>query len=440
MLQVKKNTKTITLQSLYEMNIKTLWQALKNEHMSFWFLCFYFFFEYVHPQVLYPVIDILPWSQTFLILICVSIFSDNPRSRIWAKHPINKWLILFCFITLLSGIFAFDPSVSWKYKNVLLTWLIIHFMLINIINTEKRLFLFIIAYLLFSLKMAQFGAYTWAMRGFSFAGFGLVGSPGWFRNSGEFAIQMLIYGSLALSVVLSLKQYWGRYKKWILFIAAGTGYMAVMGASSRGAQIGLAAIVIRMMLTQKGGLKGLIIIVSLSAILYNILPDAQMKRFSEMGADDSSLQRFAYWEAGIETVKEHPFLGVGYYSWVDYMWNKFPEGIGVAKTIQVCHNIYIQAASEMGIPGLMVFLILIILTFRTLIQTRKLTKNSEDKFIYFLTYGLEAGLIGFLVAGNFVTVLFYPFFWIQMSMIVSVYMIADKKNREQMVGVDSIGK
>ena len=57
-----------------------------------------------------------------------------------------------------------------------------------------------------------------------------------------FAIQMLIYGSLSLSIVLALYQRWSRYLFGLLLMLAGMGYMAVMGASSRGAQIALLAL------------------------------------------------------------------------------------------------------------------------------------------------------------------------------------------------------
>ncbi|MDA3870158.1 MAG: hypothetical protein PF589_09505, partial [Gammaproteobacteria bacterium] len=48
----------------------------------------------------------------------------------------------------------------------------------------------------------------------------------------------------------------------------------------------------------------------------------------------------------------------------------------------------------------------------------------ENKLLFNLTYALDAGLIGYLVAGSFVTVLYYPFFWIQIAMIVMLNNVA----------------
>ena len=401
---------------------------MRQEHISLWMLCIYFFFEYVRPQSLYPVLDILPWGQLFLMLAVISAMLD--KSVHWVKSTQNKYFILFLFTVILSGIFAFKPSVSWEYRNVMFGWFLVYFLTITVVNTERRLILFLLAYMLFNLKMGQHGAITWAQRGFSFASFGLIGSPGWFRNSGEYAIQMLIFGSLAISFFISLKNYWGRYKKIIMFACAATGYMAVMGASSRGAQIALAAIGIWMFLKQRGGLKGFIGIIVLSIVLFQFLPEEQISRFSDMGNDKTSLQRLAYWEYGLEVFKSNLLIGIGYHNWITYLQVMVPEGLGPSAMIQEPHNIYVQAASELGIFGLVFLFLLIINAFFINSQTRKIAKYKNNTLFYNLTYGFDAGLIGFLVAGSFVTVLYYPFFWIQIGMIVALNLVSRNNNNK----------
>jgi hypothetical protein len=51
-----------------------------------------------------------------------------------------------------------------------------------------------------------------------------------------------------------------------------------------------------------------------------------------------------------------------------------------------------------------------------------LVQSKEDlKFLYFLAYGLDGALVGFMVSGFFVTVLYYPYFWINLAMTVSLH-------------------
>lgn len=411
-----KSDQQVNVKDIYALKIKALWKGFWQEHASFWFLCLYFFFEYVRPQSIYPAIDVIPWTMLVMSLTLVSAFTN--KSITWVSNPINKLLILFAVVIILSGIFAFNPSASWDYKEAMLGWLIVYFLAINIVNTEKQFALFIILYLLYNLKMAQFGARNWVQRGFSFADYGLTGTPGWFHNSGEYAIQMLIYGSLAIAFVISLRGSWGKTKKWVLYIAASLGYLAVMGASSRGSQLALAVISIWFLLKQKNGFKGVLVLSVLAIVLYSLLPEEQVERFRIIGEDRSSLQRLAYWKAGIEIIKEHPVLGVGYNNWGQYMWYKYPNGVGPGQTVQASHNIFIQGGTEMGLLGLFFFILLIIYAFMNNSRTRRMAKELDNKLFFNLSYGLDAGLIGYLVAGFFVTVLYYPFFWVQIAMIV----------------------
>jgi len=402
-------------------------------------LCFTFFFEYVRPQTIYPVIDILPYSQLFLLGTVISATFD--KTVTWVSHTQNKLFVMFLVLLVLSGIFAFDPKYSWEARNSMLGWVLFYFLTITIVNTEKRFFLFLLAYLLFSFKMAQNGAMTWALRGFSFASYGLVGAPGYFQNSGEFAIQMLIYGSLAIALVISLKPLWGKYKKWFKYIAAATGYMSVIGSSSRGSQLGLAVIAIWMLLRQKGGFKGLLAMLVIAGSLYLLLPDEQMARLSEMGDDKTSQLRLDYWNYALkEVIPDNLLIGVGYSNWMPYLYEHIPQGIGVYGQIQEVHNIYLQIAAEAGIFGFLVFLLMIVMSFVTSVRTRRIAQAFDNRLYYNLSYGLDAGMVGYLVAGTFVTVFYYPFFWIQIAMVVMLYNVVALKAAQESAVVAVPGK
>lgn len=416
------NKPEISIEQLYQLNPGDLWRALKAEHISLWMLCFYFFFEYVRLQTQYRSLEILPWAQIFLILTVLMAFMD--KSVVWVKNTMNVYMVVLTIIIVLSGVFAFYPKASLEGWKVFGGWFLIYFSMVNIVNTEKRLLLFFLAYCLFNLKMAQHGAIAWTARGFSFTGYGLVGAPGWFRNSGEFAIQMLIYGPLALSIVIALKDYWGKYKKILLFACAIAGFMSVMGASSRGAQIALLAIGCWWLIQMRLGLKALLLASLVGVIAFMLLPEAQLNRFSEMGEDNNSLQRLAYWKYAIdEVIPRFPVLGVGYFNWIPYVSFMVPDGMGPYQTVEVSHNIFIEAASELGLVGLVCYVSMIIYAFIMNRRTRKMANELDNKLHYMMAYGLDAGMVGYLVAGQFVTVFYYPFSWIQFAMIATLYSV-----------------
>jgi len=414
-----KNNHDIDIADLYAVKIGLLWCQLKKENLSFWFLCGYFLFEYVRPQSIYPALSIIPWAQLLLISsVCFAFFD---KSVTWVGSIENKLLNLFSIVLVLSCVMAFKPSASWAMINIYVSWVIVYYLVVNIVNTERRMLLFVLLYLLFSFKMAQHGAIVWASRGFSFANWGLIGAGGWFQNSGEYAIQMLIFTSLSVGLIIGLKEHWGRYKKLFFYLMPLTGVLAVMGASSRGSQLALAVIGLWLLIKSKQKLKGIVILTVLGVMLLAVLPDEQLQRFHDIGEDKTSLQRLIYWRYGMDMVADHPVFGIGYYNWLEYLSFKEPGGIGVLNTIQVAHNIYIQVAAELGMIGLLVFALMVIFVFIINMQTRIRAKKVNAMLWYYLAYGIDAGLVGYLVAGFFVTVFFYPFFWVQMGFAVMLH-------------------
>ena len=121
---------------------------------------------------------------------------------------------------------------------------------------------------------------------------------------------------------------------------------------------------------------------------------------------------------------ENIFTGLGYNNWLTYLSYIYPEGVGPLAKIEEQHNIYIEAATEAGIFSLLIFLLMIFYAFKYNAETRTMALRLDNKLLFCLAYGLDAGMIGFLIAGSFVTVLFYPFFWVQLTMIVMVNNVA----------------
>ena len=92
-MKPERKNQAIDITDLYTMKIGVLWKSLKQEHISLWMLCIYFFFEYIRPQKLYPVLDVLPWGQLSLTTAIITGFLD-PSAR-WVSNVQNRVLLLF---------------------------------------------------------------------------------------------------------------------------------------------------------------------------------------------------------------------------------------------------------------------------------------------------------------------------------------------------------
>jgi len=411
------------LKELYAVKLKAVWNGMTSEHIAFWALCVYFLTEYVRPQSIYPALEIVPWAKLSILLTLATVFVDG--SVKWVSNIENKLMFCFLLIIVLSGFFAFRPISAWNEIEIFLNWFLIYFLVINIVNTEKRLVLFLLVYFLANLKMAQHGFFQLAARGFAFEEWGLVGPPGWFGNSGEYAIQMLIFAALSGAFVLGLRHYWGGLKKGFLYFLPISAVFCVIGASTRGAQLALLVMGAWFLLKTRSGLKALIAGIVLMVVFFQFLPEEQMGRFESMGKDETSLQRLLLWKAGLSFMKENPFLGVGYANWRDYYAYARPDDFASGLASEV-HNIFIEAGAELGYTGLLCFLLMILYMLILNARTRRIARTHDNDFLYFTAHGLDAGLIGYLVAGFFVTVLYYPFFWVQLAMTVALYNVTAK--------------
>ena len=415
------NTKYIGLESLYSLRPKIWWQYFKNESLAFKMLCLYFFVEYVRPQSIFPSLKIVPWANLFVIGALIGLLID--RDRRWVRSPTNKWMILLFVAILWSSYNAYVPQTSYEYLAYFYTWLIVYFLIINIVTSPHRLLFFLAIFCLASFKISLSLAITWAQRGFAFTSWGLKGPPGFFENSGELAIQMAVFWPIGLAIALALKQYLPKWKYRVLMLMPVTACMVILGASSRGAQLAMAVQFCIRFFRKIFNLKALLVLTLVVSFGWYFLPMEQKQRFEEAGQDKTSLQRLYYWEGGLEMMNEHPLTGVGYFNFPDYFGDYYPHLLLVRKA-ELPHNIFIQVGADLGYPGLFIYLAMIISCF--LILRRCNRAHLPDVFDRLPT-GLAVSFIGYLIAGQFVSVVYYPFMWIHLAIVSSLSNISAKE-------------
>jgi putative inorganic carbon (HCO3(-)) transporter len=402
------------LHSLYALNPRALWAFLRSQRPSFWFISLYLFFEYVRPQSIYSFLDGPPWTQITILLALGAYLIEGNSIRFGS--PADFVLAFFTAVLLASSLQAYSPDASYDKLADFFAWVLIYLLISNIVSTERRFLLFMLAFLLYSFKMSQHATRSWAEDGFVFRNWGVTGAPGWFHNSGEFGVQMAIFLPLVTYFIAALSRHWGK-KTRLLFIAmVVTAIVGTIASSSRGAMLGVTVVMLLMLIRARYKVRGLIVVLAAAAMIVAMLPPEFQARFESAGEDETSLSRKQYWKFGMMVLSQYPLLGIGYANWPVYY--KFHNGYGALP-----HNIFIEASAELGYAGLTAFVGLILCTFfinwRTRAQVRPL--GDRGAFLSAMAKGLDAALVGFLVSGFFVTVLYYPFFWINLALTVSLH-------------------
>lgn len=116
----------------------------------------------------------------------------------------------------------------------------------------------------------------------------------------------------------------------------------------------------------------------------------------EMVGRETALSRIVIWKEGIGKIREHPLTGIGYGK--ESFKKAFPDNPIMLedKGLWHTHNIFMEIALEIGIPGLIIFLWLLYSLTKTIIKGMKTTG-----FRKVLMTSLLIVLIGFLIRNQF---------------------------------------
>ena len=428
----------VPITDLYRLKPGAIWKAFASENFAFWMSCAYLFFEYVRPQAIWSGFDVYPyWARTFVLLAFLGWLLDKKSQFVWTN--ISKGVFGYLFLVILSSSLAYWPEISWSNFMVYFNWVVVFFVLTQTTTTRKRFFILLLIFVVASFKLSQHGARTWTMRGFSFTSWGLMGPRGFFQNSGELAIQMVIFAPIAYFFALGIKPYLKRWQTTLLYLMPITAAMTVLGASSRGAQLALVVQIFALIIMMKNKIRMLILISIMIFIGFQIIPEKQKIRFDTIGSDETSMQRILYFKNGIEMIKEHPIIGVGYFNFAPYYTIHHSDDLLNREKSEVPHNIFIQVGTDTGIFGLSVYIILIGGSWRIVGKIGKEAERIGDVFVSNLAKGMNLGLLGYVIAGQFVTVAYYPYFWIHLVFVTAMgtFWSIDKKGLCQLHLIDS---
>lgn len=418
-------TAAVAADPLYALRPRDIWRFLKTQPASYWLICGYLFLEYVRPQSIYSALEGPRWAQICLILTLVAFFGFE-SGRIRLGTPADATLAAYSAVVLISCVFAWSPERSFSQVQNYLSWVLIYLLVSNIVTTERRFLVFLLSFLVYSFKMSQHGTRSWASEGFIFRDWGTTGAPGWFQNSGEFGVQMCVFLPMVVFFISALSPHWGKLARGLFWAMAVTAVTGIVASSSRGALVGLAAVALWMLLKSRYRARALAGTVVLAVFVMYILPPEQKARFDAIGEDQTSQSRKVYWQHGREIMGDYPVLGIGYANWPEY--HQATWGLRALP-----HNIFLEAGAELGFTGLLGFVGMIgatlVVNRRTRAIARSLPGEGGNRFLHDSAHGLDGAMIGFLASGMFVTVLYYPFFWINLALTTALHRAAHDARR-----------
>lgn len=139
-------------------------------------------------------------------------------------------------------------------------------------------------------------------------------------------------------------------------------------------------------------------------------------------ASQSAAERRELLKDGLWTTVTHPIWGVGPGQFGQYRWTTLGTR-DKPKTWFKTHNTYVELSADNGIPGSLLYIVLIWVTLKTIRRVRKVTaqKSTPNLALGFeLANCLEMALVFFAVTAIFMTVEAHPYMFILAGMAVAL--------------------
>lgn len=374
---------------------------LKRGHfISFLGLLLFTVFVYFRPYE-YSGLESLntgaKWIAGFTLLVFLPAqlaLEGNLTSR---PREVNL-LLLLALAALLSLITAISPGEAWDNFVEFLKVVAMFIVMVNVVRTDNRLRLmfWIVTAVSVTTSISAIGDYQ--------AGRLLTGGErikgaigGLFENPNDLALHLVTILPLAVGLMLVRR---GPVK--LLYAACGVLMVAaIICTFSRGGFLGMVAVAL--ILAWKLGRKNrpMVIAVSLVAIvaIVALAPAEYGGRLTSIwgGGDNGSAsgRKELFWRSLLVAAR-YPIFGVGI---GNFHFRSIHE--------QVSHNAFTQVAAELGFAALAFYVLFIVTPIKRLrrIERETLGDKAQAKF-YYLSIGLQASLIGYMVASFFASVAF----------------------------------
>jgi putative inorganic carbon (hco3(-)) transporter len=300
-----------------------------------------------------------------LSAIIMSIIKMSSRTPDFgAARPLLYSIIILFLLTAVQVPFAADQVMArMVFNDRVFKFAMLTFLMAVMIESPRSLILFMAAYLFSVFYVTEESVE------------GLISGSLYWENQGVMRLHGAVpmYGhpnSLGGVAMGSLPFIWflflrikSRLARIGMLMTAATSIICVIYSGSRTAYMGLIALLLWIWFQSTRKVKFGIILAVTMVVLVPVLPDQYLQRFKSIGGHEaegrSKEARIEILEDAIVIFKEHPF-GVGVSSFPLVRTQRFGRS-------QDTHNLYLEVATNLGIQGLIafvVFIVILMITFR----------------------------------------------------------------------------
>ncbi len=382
-----------------------------GHRLAFAGILLFTFLLYLRPNDLFPSLGDLPIVKTVTIGVLVIYLFSKLSAGERTILPIEaKMTIAMAVLAILFAPVAASPGDSMTMlQEVFGKVVIIFILLINLLDSRKRLFIIWKLLLGFGVFFAYkaYDSYTkgeLTLRGERIGGY----VEGMFGNPNDLATALVMLIPIALALFLTQR---GKLRVvYLLCVVALT--VGVIVTFSRGGFLGLIALSAVMFWKLGRNRRVTSTVVALFLVLFLMVASpggfgGRISSVFNMEADKtgSASERWMLMQHTARLFLSRPILGVG-------MGNIHIYSIRE----KVAHNAYLEVAAELGVFGLIAYLIIILAPLRSLLEIERQTAKSPpgtSRQTHYLSICLQGVLVAYMVCSFFLSIqyqwfLYYP--------------------------------
>jgi probable O-glycosylation ligase (exosortase A-associated) len=250
---------------------------------------------------------------------------------------------------------------------------------------------------------------------------------------------------LALNMVIPMLFFLGRdeqnKKLKILFkITFVCSVVAVLLTYSRGAMLGMTAVMAMLVLKSRYKAISALIIVVIAFLVISFAPGAWMARMGALAdgqLDQSAHQRLTSWSFAWSLAKNYPITGGGFECFTPNLFAMYsptdPQTGLFGHTSSGPHSIYFQVLGEQGFVGLAIFLGLLA---SCLLSARRLRKQAArfPAVAWVASYSqmVELGILAYMVSGAFLGRAYFDLYFQIVAVLIILKLVCTRDLRAAM--------
>ena len=409
--------------------------GLKRKSLAFGGLVVFTVILLLSPQTFFPVLKTI---RIALLAAGVAIAAHAMDSTVRKQAIAPSGVEASLTVALLGWTVLTIPFSYWPGGSVSLLTdqyvkaLVFFWMIATIVTNRERLRTFAWSLALCSLPLSAMALYHYAAGDFLSTGTSLKrieGYAGLSGNPNDLALTLNLLIPITGTLLVTARSWSGRA---VALVALLVSVPAVIVTFSRAGFLTLAAVGVMAIVSflKRGAVAMAGVVIVGALVIMPMLPNGYLERLGtivdiEADATGSAQGRWSDFQLAAQVVASNPIVGVGLGQ--DILALNQVRGRATWRSV---HNAYLEYAVDLGIPGVVLFVWLLVASYGTARRVERFTSRTRPLWdVSVFAAGAQIALVAFAVAAFFHPIAYQFYFFCVAGLAVALKNVARTEMR-----------